>query len=119
MPYDDLEMFTTVGCLSIRFLHQFFGLEQRSWELLVLEMGCRLVRLQILVWDWCLRGHKFWFGLVTNFGLGLVSSWSQFLVWDTGHNLVFTDFDFSFFTIRRGMGQGGAARGKWISPRLS
>ena len=102
MPYDDLNIFTTFGCLLFinwyrcwfgtailgLTMSKIFGLERRSWKFLVSE---------ILVWNgdrgnsWCgmpiglgfgTVGHKFWFGLVTNFGLGLVLLWSQILVWD-------------------------------------
>ena len=54
-----------------------FGLERRSWELLVWDadwFGIWCCWSQMLVWT----GHKCWFGIgtlvVTNFGLGHVFS---------------------------------------------
>ena len=79
------------------------------WERLVTTgVGCLLVRLQILVWDY---GHKFWFGImVINFGLGLPSVCHKF--WKNWCH----KFQFS------GAARHAARRSskkKVISPRLS
>ena len=80
-------------------------------------VGCLLVRLQILVWDY---GHKFWFGIVVrNFGLEL---WSQILDWD--HYSRVTNFgrigvtNFPFSGAARHVARRSSKK-RVFSPRLS